>query len=163
MVHRPLSSLTGGERSIAPIAPCFLSLMRLNTPLFLNGIIHLLKIILKSQHWFSDHKWFFLCFWLCWVFVPVHGLSLVMVNSGYSSFRCAGFSLSWLLLLRSTGSRCRGFSTCSSQVLECRLRSCGTRAQLLQSMWNLYRPGIKPEFPALAGGFLSIVLPGKSH
>ena len=33
--------------------------------------------------------------------------------------RCAGFSLRWLLLLQSTGSRCVGFS------------SCGTRAQLL--------------------------------
>ena len=30
-------------------------------------------------------------------------LSLVVVSGGYSSLRCAGFSLRWLLLLRSTG------------------------------------------------------------
>ena len=44
-------------------------------------------------------------------------LSLVVASGGYSSLRCAGFSLLWLLLLRSTGSRHVGFS------------SCGTRAQ----------------------------------
>ena len=30
-------------------------------------------------------------------------------------------------------------------------------------MWNLPRPGIEPMSPALAGGFLSTVPPGKSH
>ena len=45
------------------------------------------------------------------------GFSLVAVSRGYSLLRCAGFSLWWLLLLRSTGSRRPGFS------------SCGTRAQ----------------------------------
>ena len=38
-------------------------------------------------------------------------------HGGYSSLWCAGFSLRWLLLLQSTGSRRAGFS------------SCGTRAQ----------------------------------
>ena len=50
-------------------------------------------------------------FWLCWVFVAVHGLSLVAASRGYSSLRCAGFSLRWLLLLQSMGSRCTGFSS----------------------------------------------------
>ena len=50
----------------------------------------------------------FIYFWLCWVFVSVRGLSLVVVSGGYSSSRCAGLSLSWPLLLRSTGSRCAG-------------------------------------------------------
>ena len=44
-------------------------------------------------------------------------LSLVAASGGYSSLWCAGFSLRWLLLLQSTGSRRVGFS------------SCGTRAQ----------------------------------
>ena len=44
-------------------------------------------------------------FWLCWVFVSVRGLSLVAASGGHSSSRCAGLSLSWPLLLRSTGSR----------------------------------------------------------
>ena len=49
---------------------------------------------------------------LCWVFVAAHGLSLVAASGGYSLLQCAGFSLRWLLLLRSTGSRHAGFSSC---------------------------------------------------
>ena len=45
---------------------------------------------------------------LCWVFVSVRGLSLVAASGGHSSSRCAGLSLSWPLLLRSTGSRHTG-------------------------------------------------------
>ena len=46
--------------------------------------------------------------WLCWVFVSLRGLSLVVASGGHSSSRCAGLSLSRPLLLRSTGSRCAG-------------------------------------------------------
>ena len=66
----------------------------------------------------------FIYFWLRWVFVAVHGLSLVAANGGYSSLRCVGFSLRWLLLLRSTGSRHVGFSSCGAWA-----SSCGSRAQ----------------------------------
>ena len=58
-------------------------------------------------------------FWLPWVFVASRGLSLVAA--------CAGFSLRWLLLLRSTGCRRGGFSSCGSRALERRLSSCGAR------------------------------------
>ena len=37
-------------------------------------------------------------FWLRWVFVAARGLSLVVASGGYSSLRCAGFSLRWLLV-----------------------------------------------------------------
>ena len=47
---------------------------------------------------------------------------------GYSSLRCMGFSLWWLLLLRSTGSRCAGFSSCGTRALERRLSIYSTRA-----------------------------------
>ena len=50
----------------------------------------------------------FIYLWLCWVFVPVRGLSLVVASGGHSSLRCAGLSLSRPLLLRSTGSGCAG-------------------------------------------------------
>ena len=50
----------------------------------------------------------FIYFWLCWVFVSVQGLSLVVASGGHSSSRCAGLSLSRPLLLRSTGSRHAG-------------------------------------------------------
>ena len=79
----------------------------------------------------------FLCiyFWLYWVFVAARGLSLVAASRGYSLLRCSGFSLWWLLLLQSMGSRhagfsvvARGLSSCGSWALERRLSSCGTRA-----------------------------------
>ena len=72
-----------------------------------------------------------------WVFAVTHGLSLVAASGGYSSLRCAGFSLWWFLLLRSTGSGAqasvvvaRGLSSCGSWALalECRFSSCGARA-----------------------------------
>ena len=34
-------------------------------------------------------------FWLCWIFSVA--FSLVVVSGGYSSLRCASFSLQWLL------------------------------------------------------------------
>ena len=50
----------------------------------------------------------FIYLWLCWVFVSVRGLSLVVASGGHSSSRCAGLSLSRPLSLRSTGSRRAG-------------------------------------------------------
>ena len=56
----------------------------------------------------------FIYFWLRWFFVAARGLSLVAVSGGYSSLRCEGFSLRWLLLLWSMGSRRTGFSSCGT-------------------------------------------------
>ena len=50
----------------------------------------------------------FIYFWLCWVFISVRGLSLVVASRGHSSSRCAGLSLLRPLLLRSTSSRHAG-------------------------------------------------------
>ena len=50
----------------------------------------------------------FIYLWLCWVFVSVRGLSLVVASGGHSSSQCTGLSLSRPLLLRSTGSRRAG-------------------------------------------------------
>ena len=44
------------------------------------------------------------------------GFSLVAASGGYSSLRCTGFSMWWLLLLQSTGSRHAGFSSCGSRA-----------------------------------------------
>ena len=78
---------------------------------------------------------FFNCiyFWLCQVFVAAHGLSLVVASGGYSLLWCAGFLLRWLLLLRSTGSRCAGFSSCGTQAQQ--LWLVGSRAQA-QQLWH---------------------------
>ena len=67
-----------------------------------------------SSWWWNGLRLFFffinlfIYFWLCWVFVSVRGFSLVAASGGHSSSRCAGFSLLWPLLLRSTGSRRTG-------------------------------------------------------
>ena len=78
---------------------------------------------------------FFFNFWLHWVFVAACGLSLVVLSGCYSSLWCAGFSLQWLLLLRSQALGMQasvvvvcGLSSCGSRALEHRLSSCGTRA-----------------------------------
>ena len=93
-------------------------------------------------HFTADHSYnyyydffkinLFIYFWLRWVFIAVHGLSLVAVSGGYSSLWCAGFSWQWLLSLRSIGSRFVGFSNCGSQALELRLSSCGTQRLVAQ-------------------------------
>ena len=74
-------------------------------------------------------------YWLRWVFVAARGFSLVAASRVYSSLRCVGFLLRWLLL-RSMGSLsarawvvvAHRLSSCGSQALECRLSSCGTPA-----------------------------------
>ena len=80
---------------------------------------------------------------LCWVFVSVLGLSLVVASRGHSSSRCTGLSLSWPL------------------VAERRLSNCGSQAQLLHGMWDPPRPGLEPMSPALAGRFSTTAPPGK--
>ena len=42
-----------------------------------------------------------------------------------------------------------------------RLSNCGSRAQLLCSMWDLPRPGLEPVSPALAGRLSTTAPPGK--
>ena len=83
-------SPSGGTRTVHPWLHLFL--------FFFNKFIYYL----------------FIYFWLCWVFVAACGLSLVAASGGYFSLPCAGFSLQWLLLLWSMGSRHVGFSSCGS-------------------------------------------------
>ena len=54
----------------------------------------------------------FLSFWLHWVFLLEPGLALV--EGATLCLQCMGFSLQWLFLLGSIGSRCTGFSGCST-------------------------------------------------
>ena len=58
-------------------------------------------------------------------------------------------------------SLCSDFSCCGAQALEHELSSCSAQALLLQGMWDLPQPGIKPMSPALVGGFLTTGPPGK--
>ena len=100
-------------------ALCSFSLIYLSV---LSPISHSLDYssFVLSLFYFS---FLFFYFWLHWVFVAACRLSLVAVSTG--------FSLWWLLLLWSLGSRCMGFSSCGSQALEHRLSSCGTWASVV--------------------------------
>ena len=97
----------------------------------------------------------------CFGSLLLQGLSLVMASRGYSLLWCMDFSLRSFSCCRAGALGCMSFSSWGSRALEHRLSSCGARAYLLHGMWNLYRPGIEPMSPALAGGFLSTVPPGK--
>ena len=82
----------------------------------------------------------FIHFWVSWVFLPAHGISLVTEGRDCSSLWC-------------TASHCSGFSCCRAQ------------AQLSRGMRN--PPGLVtvPMSPAPAGRFSATGLPGqkKSH
>ena len=64
----------------------------------------------------------------------------------------------WLLLLQSTGCKCRDFS-----VAACGLSSYDASALFLQGMWDHPGSGIEPVSSALSGKFLSIAPPGKAQ
>ena len=89
---------------------------------------------LMHAYIFFFHKFIYFYFWLHWIFVAQHGLSLVVASGCYSSLRCSGFSLRWLLLLQSTGSRHPSFSSCSTWAQQLWLAGCRAQAQQL---WNM--------------------------
>ena len=94
------------------------SYLRISIPRFLETLCSKYDNLLFNFEFriffYNVSQYLFIYLWLSWVFVAVHGLSLVVASGGYSSLRCAGFSLRWLLLLRSTGSRHEGFSSCGT-------------------------------------------------
>ena len=83
-----------------------------------------------------------------------------------SSFLCEDFLQLWRAgATLHHGARA---SVAASPVAEHRLQtrslsSCGSRAQLLRSMWDLPRPGFEPVSPALAGRFSTTAPPGKPY
>ena len=114
-------------------------LLSLSLPPFLPSILpSVLSLSLSLSHtrthahahhymWWHSHVWDIVCavfilfiyLWLRWVFIAVCGLSLVVVSGGCTSLQCAYFSLQWLLLLRSMGSRRAGFSSCGTRLSSC--------------------------------------------
>ena len=154
-------SLTPVSQLVTSDCPCHLNLPFLK--FFLNTLPFLFLKCRYSSFFKKKIYVFilFISFWLRWVFLAACVLSLVAASRGYSSLWCAGFSLWWLFLLRSSGSRHAGFSSCGLWALERWLSSCGARASLLRGMWELPGPGLEPLSPALAGGFLTTAPPGK--
>ena len=86
------------------------------------------------------------------------------LRCGAQASHCRGFSCcaAQALGARASVVVARGLISCGLPALECRLSSCGARAQLLLGMWDLPGPGLEPMFPALAGRFLTTAPPGKS-
>ena len=97
-------SNVGFSRGLSPdlYNRCRLSLCPHTAFLCVRALLVTLPLFLKIL---------FIYLWLCWVFVSVRGLSLVVASGGHSSSRCVGLSLSRPLLLQSTGSRRAGSVT----------------------------------------------------
>ena len=89
-----------------------------------------------------------------WTFSSCREQGLLFIVVSFLSLCC--------LLLGSMGSRCSSFSSCGSWALDHGLRNFGTQALLLCNMWSLPRLEIQRLSPALAGGFLPTMPPGKS-
>ena len=105
----------------------------------------------------------FFFFKIC-LFLAVLAFLVAGSRGGYSSLRCAGFSL----LLQGTGPGDRasaaaasGLSSCGPPALEGSLSNCGSWAQSLWGICGLPKVGIEPMSPASAGGFSTTVPPGK--
>ena len=112
-VSAPLSTCRGWGHSSKPgfLPPwCLQSIICDSTPRSNPHFCEQLQVAIAFSPPRSTIYLFY--FWLCWVFVAARGLSLVAMGKDYSFLHCTGFSLWWLLLLQSMGSRCVGFSSC---------------------------------------------------
>ena len=77
-------------------------------------VIQTLHLLFLTSSLLTHHSLgFFFPLWPCWVFTAVW-ISLAAVSRGYLPLPHMGFSLRWLLLLQSSGPRCKGFSSCST-------------------------------------------------
>ena len=98
----------------------------------------------------------FIYLWLRRVFIAARRLSLVAASGGFSCCRARALGA------RASVDAVRGLSSRGTWALErVGFSSCGARAWLLRRMWDLPGAGLKPVSPALAGGFLTTVPPGK--
>ena len=107
----------------------------------------------RKRHSFTNSFFFFfnlfIYLWLCWVFVSVRGLSLVVASGGP-------------LFIAVRGPLTIAASPVAEHRLQTRrLSNCGSRAQPLRGMWDPPRPGLEPTSPALAGRLSTTAPPGK--
>lgn len=82
-------------------------------------------------------KDFFIYLWLFWVFSSCDKRELLFIA-------VCGLPIAAASLVADTGSRCAGFSSCSSQALERCLSNCDARAQWSLGVWDLPGSGIEP-------------------
>ena len=106
--------------------------------------------------------------WLCWVLLlragsPQLRRARAAPRHGARASHCSGLSRCGA---RAPGTQAsvvlaHGLSSCGLRALERSLSSCGASAQPLRGMWDPPGPGLKPTFPALAGGFSTTAPPRK--
>ena len=99
---------------VARPSPCHLYLIYIPPPQFRarEGPLHSDPSRAMHSSWVCFYIYIyinvFIYFWLRWVFVAARGLSLVGGQWGLLVM------VRWLLLLRSTGSRCADYSSCGT-------------------------------------------------
>ena len=69
-----------------------------------------------SLFFFFFFKHYFIYLWLCWVFVSVRGLSLVVASGGHSSSRCTGPLIIAASLVAEHRLQMRRLSNCGSRA-----------------------------------------------
>ena len=90
---------------------------------YINIRVKFCAVVCKQEFKKKKHNGILYCYrtYLCiskflslayWVFLKLQGLFLVSLSNGYSSLGYMGFSLQWLLLRWSTGSRAGRLSSC---------------------------------------------------
>ena len=121
---------------------------------FVHYQLSLINLFSTQYSLFLFFKFIYL--WLRWVFVAARRLSLVAVSGGYSSLRCTGFSLRWLLVSEH-GLQSRRLQQLwhAGSVVVAHGLSCSAACGIFPDQ------GLNP-CPALAGGFLTTAPPGKS-
>ena len=93
----------------------FLIVLRPFTFNVIAGIIGFKSTVLLFVFYFSHLFFLIIYFWLCWVFIAAHGLSVVALSGGY-------FSLAHGLFIAMA-------SRCGARALGAGLSSCSTQAQ----------------------------------
>ena len=112
VAHGPSCSVARGIFPDQGSNPCPLHWQADSQPLRHQGspILSLFNFVLQ---WFSFlFAWFFFAFFNTTLYLLIY-LFLAVFRS---LLQCMGFSLQWLLLLRSTDSRLTGFSSCSMRA-----------------------------------------------
>ena len=117
------------------------------------------QVVKNYIFYFSPLILFLKFLFYLFLFLAVLGLGYY---TGFSLVAASGsFSLRWLLLLPSAGSRARASVVAVLGLWNTGSIVNGTWSWLLHSMWGLPRPGIEPVSPVLTGGLFTTEPPGK--
>ena len=117
------------QAPLSAISCTLLKFMSIDSGMLCNHLILCCPLLLSPSIFNSFFKYLYL-FICCAGSSCSEGLFSTSGEQGYSSLQCMGFSLRWLLLLRSTGSRLMGFSSHSTRavVVMHGFNSCGSWA-----------------------------------